>query len=280
MLNIKRLKQIEDFNTAPGQELAWLAVAEELDLGNSNISGEDLAQITNHTPNLKKLNLYNCKKLNPLPEILNRLDKLEELCLDTSNISGEGLVKIINRTPSLKKLDLASCKNLNPLPEILARLDKLEELNLSSSYISGDDLVKIINHAPNIKKINLYGYKYLNPLPETLNRLDKLNELNVATTGSPGMLIAAIAYHAVVDIGRLSPYKLIQQNMPLWVKIILAGKYAECEKLLQTQTMHKDDYNFLIACSHLNYRDTDYPRPPYDTLLHYISSLSTKNPAF
>jgi len=68
--------------------------------------------------------------------------------------------------------------------------------------------------------------------------------------------------------------------MPLWVKLILAGKYEECAKPLQTQAIYKNDYNFLIACSHLNYRDTDYPRLPYDMLLHYISQLSTQNPAY
>jgi len=193
--------------------------------------------------------------------------------MDVRKISNE-------RVTLLKKLSLYNCQHLNPLPEILANLDNLEELNLSESDISGDDLAKIINHTPNLKKLNLYNCQHLNPLPEILNRLDKLTELNVGMTDYPGTLIAAIAPHAVVDIGDLSPSKLIQQNTPLWVKIILAGKYAECANFLQTQAMHKDDYNLLIACSYLHHRDTDYPRPPYDTLLHYMSALSTKSPAF
>jgi len=84
----------------------------------------------------------------------------------------------------------------------------------------------------------------------------------------------------MVNIGYLSSSKLIQQNMSLWIKLILAGKYEECAKLLQTQAIYKNDYNFLIACSHLNYRDTNYPRIPYDMLLHYISQLSTQSHAY
>ena len=57
MLTIKILQQINNSNAAPGQELAWLAVAERLCLRWSYISGGDLAKILNHAPNLKKLNL-------------------------------------------------------------------------------------------------------------------------------------------------------------------------------------------------------------------------------
>ena len=238
-----------------------------------------MAKILNHAPNIKKLNLKNCNRLNPLPEILNMLDKLEELDLANSNINGDDLVKIINHAPNLKGLWLYSCDHLTPLPETLKNLNKLEELYLSDSNINGDDLVKIISCAPSLIKLNLSNCK-LNPLPEILPRLDNLTWLSVAMTDSPGTLIAAIAPHAVVNIGDLSPSKLIQQNTPLWVKIILAGKYAECANFLQTRAMRKDDYNFLIACSHLHHRDTDYPRPPYDMLLHYISQLSTENPTF
>ena len=262
----------QHLNSLP-EILARLHKFEELDLANSSISGGDLAKIINCTPNLKKLELLGCPHLNPLPEILNTLDKLEELDLFNSNISGDDLAKIINHAPNLKKLNLTACPHLNPLPEILNTLDKLEELSLNCSNIDGNDLAKIINCAPNLSTLELRSCNHLNPLPESLNKLDNLEWLSVTMTDSPGTLIAAIAPHAVVDIGDLSPSTLIQQNMPLWVKIILTGKYAECANFLQTQAMHKDDYNLLITCSHLNYRDTDYSRLPYDMLLHYISQL-------
>jgi len=73
MLNINILKQIRNFNADPGQELAWLAGAEKLNLSWSRLSGYELAEIINHAPNLKKLWLNGCKYLRPLSEILNTL---------------------------------------------------------------------------------------------------------------------------------------------------------------------------------------------------------------
>jgi len=274
--NLKKLQLYRCPHLNPLSEiLNKLDKLEELGLSCSNISGDDLSKIINYAPNLKKIDLYNCQHLNPLSEILNKLDKLEELILDGSNISGDDLAKIINHAPNLKKIDLSGCQHLNPLSEILNMLDKLEELGLSCSSISGDDLAKILNHAPNLKKLNLHGCKHLNPLPEILNTLNNLKWLNVTMTDSPGTLIATIAPHAMVNIGYLSPSELIQQNMPLWVKIILAGKYEECAKLLQTQVIDKNDYNLLIAGSYLHHRDTDYPRLPYEMLLDHTYQLST-----
>jgi len=101
MLNVTILEQIKNFNAAPGQELAWLAIAEELNLSWSKINGDDLVKILSHVPNLKKLFLILCEHLNPLPETLEKLDNLEELYLNRSLISGDDLVKIKSVTRSL-----------------------------------------------------------------------------------------------------------------------------------------------------------------------------------
>ncbi|XP_030513574.1 uncharacterized protein LOC115727492 [Rhodamnia argentea] len=81
------------------------------------------------TPNLEKLDLHGCKKLDRIPDISNKNTGLREIYLEGTAI--KELPTSIGNLQSLEVLHLRNCKKLTTLPPSIYMLQNLENLCLS-----------------------------------------------------------------------------------------------------------------------------------------------------
>jgi hypothetical protein len=160
-----------------------------------NITGDDLAKLIAKAPNLKKINIYLCKRLTHLPDI-GTLQHLEELVVGDIKLTGDDLVKLIAKAPNLKKINIYMCFSFTHLTGSLGTLQHLEELTIVWINITGDDLAKFIANAPNIKKINIHLCYRLAHLPNSFGTLQHLEELTIDNTHLTGDDFAKLVANA------------------------------------------------------------------------------------
>uniref|UniRef100_A0A2N9II78 TIR domain-containing protein n=1 Tax=Fagus sylvatica TaxID=28930 RepID=A0A2N9II78_FAGSY len=122
-------------------------------------------------PNLEKLILSGCSKLDELPENLGILEdnKCKDLlCLPST----------ICNLKSLQDLDLYGCSKLDELPENLGILEGLVDLDLSGTAIK--ELPSSIGHLTSLTYLKIKECKDLLCLPSTICNLKSLQHLDLS----------------------------------------------------------------------------------------------------
>ncbi|KAM3738987.1 hypothetical protein ACB098_09G171800 [Castanea mollissima] len=123
------------------------------------------------TPNIKHLNLSNCKNLVEVDDSVGRLDKLEELDLTLCN-KLEALPSCLTMK-SLISFILFGCERLKKLPNILHEMKGLEDLHLLHTGIS--ELPPSLGNLTSLKVLSIVWNLTLPGSIYTLQHLEILN---------------------------------------------------------------------------------------------------------
>jgi len=132
----------------------------KLNLALTKITLNNIGDLTNRFPNLKKLNLGGCDNITDagIIMLLNRVGgDLEHLDLSDTNITLNNIRVLSTRFPKLVTLKLKACKKITDAG-ILSLLNlvggDLEELNLSDTNVTLDNMADLTSSSP--KLVYLY----------------------------------------------------------------------------------------------------------------------------
>ena len=165
-----------------------------LDLGGTNISGEEVSHFSGFLDNLESLNLFNCKLLSDqgLGQLLRISGRrLELLNVGGTNITGENVSRLTRPLPELSKLYLDRCRNITEqgLCDLIQVCgDKIRLIDLEKTDISGEGLNEITRKFFEMDILNLNSCRNLTDcgLKEIL-RIFGFN-LSVLSLGETGIL--------------------------------------------------------------------------------------------
>ncbi|XP_065872006.1 uncharacterized protein [Euphorbia lathyris] len=122
---------------------------------------------------LQILDLSN-SKIEELPELITKFDKLRFLNLSNSNI--KELPGFIGKLQNLQTLNLSN-SNIKELPRFIGKLQNLQTLNLSNSNTK--QLPESISNLLNLRILDVSNSKIIE-LPESIGKLHNLQTLNIS----------------------------------------------------------------------------------------------------
>ena len=140
---------------------------------NSNQYIRELSDLSSATPNIKKLDLQNCRKLVKVPNSIGYLDNLESWdlqgCIELQILPSCIVMK------SLKYLHLRGCKRVERVPDIPQEMENLKYLNLALTAIR--ELPPSIGNLTGLERLDIGSYFYLCRLSSSIYKLQHLRNL-------------------------------------------------------------------------------------------------------
>ena len=132
-----------------------------------------LPNLLSAAPNIKELNLHQCKKLVKLHDSIGCLAKLESLVL--GNCFELRILPSCISIKSLKLLYLYQCKRLKRLPDFPQEMENLKYLNLAHTSIR--ELPSSFGNLTGLERLDLGYYFNLCHLPRSIEQLQHLRIL-------------------------------------------------------------------------------------------------------
>jgi len=136
---------------------------EDLDLSETNVTLDNIGDLTNRFPNLKKLNLLGCRNITDAGTVLllNRVGgDLEDLDLSDTNITLNSMGDLNSRFLKLEVLSFYFCRNITDAGTILLlnRVGgELKHLNLSDTNIALNRMGDLTSSFPKLEYVDLKG---------------------------------------------------------------------------------------------------------------------------
>nr|XP_023885429.1 disease resistance-like protein DSC1 [Quercus suber] len=137
---------------------------------NSNQYIRELPDLSSATPNIKKLDLRECRKLVKVPDFVGYLDKLESWDLwgcDELQIFPSFIVM-----KSLKYLNLLECARFKRFPNIPQEMENLKYLSLAHTAIR--ELPPSIENLTGLERLDIGSSFYSCQLPSSIYKLQQL----------------------------------------------------------------------------------------------------------
>ena len=156
---------------------------------NSNQYIRELPDLLSATPNVKKLDLQNCRKLVKIHDSIGCLDKLESW--DLLNCFELQILPSYIVTKSLKFLGLLGCERLKRFPDIPQEMENLKFLSLGHTAIR--ELPPSIGNLTGLERLDIGSYFYSCQLPSSIYKLQHLRQL---------LLYGNVKFPKDVGIGR------------------------------------------------------------------------------
>ncbi|KAL0005861.1 hypothetical protein SO802_013422 [Lithocarpus litseifolius] len=156
---------------------------------NSNQYIRELPDLLSATPNVKKLDLRNCRKLVMIHDSIGCLDKLESW-----NLCGCIELQILPKCiaiKSLKYLYFFYCERVKRIPDIPQELENLEYLSLGHTAIR--ELPPSIENLTGLERLDIGSRFYSCQLPSSIYKLRHLHKL---------LLYGNVKFPKDVGIGR------------------------------------------------------------------------------
>ena len=140
---------------------------------NSNQSIRELPDLLSATPNVKRLDLQNCKKLVKIHDSIGCLDKLESWdlwgCVELQILPSWIVMK------SVKYLYLLNCKRVKRFADIPQELENLKYLSLRRIAIR--ELPPSIGNLTGLERLDIGSNFYSCQLPSSIYKLQHLRQL-------------------------------------------------------------------------------------------------------
>ncbi|XP_023343578.1 F-box/LRR-repeat protein 14 [Eurytemora carolleeae] len=171
-----------------------------LNIGLTNITGENLSEYKGTLPCLESLNMGNCKQLTNkgLLQILQLCGStLRSMDIGLTNITGEYLSEYKGTLPCLENLNMRNCKQLTNkgLLQILQLCGStLRSLDILGTNVTGENLTEYKGTLPCLKNLNMGACKQLTDkgLLHILQLCGStLKSLNIACTAITGENLSA-----------------------------------------------------------------------------------------
>ncbi|XP_050278775.1 disease resistance protein RPV1-like [Quercus robur] len=157
-----------------------------------------LPDLLSATPNVKNLDLNDCRKLVKIHDSIGYLDKLESWdlrgCFELRILPSCIVMK------SLKFLFLLDCKRVRRFPDIPQRMENLKYLNLAYTAIT--ELPPSIGNLPGLEMLEIGSPFYLCQLPISIYELQHISQLN---------LYGNVQFPKSVGIGRQAPLNFLKK---------------------------------------------------------------------
>ena len=164
---------------------------EDLDLSETNVTLDNIGDLTNRFPNLKKLSLLGCCNITDagIIMLLNRVGgDLEDLDLSETNLTLDNIGDLTNRFLNLKKLNLLGCRNITDAGTVLL-LNRvggdLEDLDLSDTNITLNSIGDLNSRYLKLEVLSFYFCRNITDAGTILllNRVGgELKHLNLSDT--------------------------------------------------------------------------------------------------
>ena len=142
---------------------------------NSNQYIKELLDLLSATPNIKKLDLRDCRRLVNVPDSVGCLDKLESWdllgCIELQILPSCIMMK------SLKYLHLLDCKRVKRFPDIPQEMENLKFLSLGFTAIR--ELPPSIGNLTGLERLEIGSYFYSCHLPSSIYKLQQLHRLHL-----------------------------------------------------------------------------------------------------
>ncbi|KAL0005851.1 hypothetical protein SO802_013412 [Lithocarpus litseifolius] len=140
---------------------------------NSNQYIRKLPDLSSATPNIKKLDLRDCRRLVNVPDSVGYLDKLESWdlwnCIELQILPSCIVMK------SLKYLNLIYCKRFKRFPHIPQEMENLKYLNVGRTAIR--ELPPSIGNLTGLERLEIGSNFYTCHLPSSIYKLQQLRNL-------------------------------------------------------------------------------------------------------
>ena len=140
---------------------------------NSNQYIRELPDLSSATPNIKKLDLRDCRRLVNVPDTVGYLDKLESWdlwgCIELEILPSRIVMK------SLKYLNLFECVRVKRFPAIPQEMEKLKFLSLGCTAIR--ELPPSIGNLTGLERLEIGSDFYSCHLPSSIYKLQQLRIL-------------------------------------------------------------------------------------------------------
>ena len=149
----------------------------------------ELPDLSSATPNIKKLDLQNCRRLVKIHDSIGCLDKLESWDL-LGCIELQILPSCI-QMKSLKNLYIYNCKRVKRFPDIPQKMENLKYLNLGFTSIR--KLPPSIRNLIGLERLAIGSHFYSCQLPSSIYKLQHLRKL---------LLYGNVKFPKGVGIGR------------------------------------------------------------------------------
>ena len=156
---------------------------------NSNQYIRELPDLSSATPNVKKLDLRDCRKLVKVPDSVGYLDKLE--CWDLWGCSELQILPRCIVMKSLKYLHLYYCKRVKRFPDIPQEMENLKFLSVG--YTAIRELPPSIGNLTGLERLDIGSDFYSCHLPSSIYKLQQLHQL---------LLYGNVKFPKGVEIGR------------------------------------------------------------------------------
>ncbi|KAF3970514.1 hypothetical protein CMV_005817 [Castanea mollissima] len=156
---------------------------------NSNQYIMELPDLSSASPNIKKLDLRNCRRLVNVPDTVGYLDKLETWdlfnCRELQTLPSCIVMK------SLKYLNLFSCRRFKRFPHIPQEMENLKFLRLGLTAIR--ELPPSIGNLTGLERLEIGSNFYSCHLPSSIYKLQQLRTL---------LLLGNVKFPKDLGIGR------------------------------------------------------------------------------
>ena len=142
---------------------------------NSNQYIRELPDLLSATPNIKKLDLRDCRRLVNVPDSVGYLDKLESW--DLWGCDKLQILPSCIAMKSLKYLRLFDCQRVKRFPDIPQELDNLQYLSLGHTAIR--ELPPSIENLTGLERLDIGSNLYSCHLPSSIYKLQQLHRLHL-----------------------------------------------------------------------------------------------------
>ena len=142
---------------------------------NSNQYIRKLPDLSSATPNIKKLDLRDCRKLVKIHDSVGYLDKLESW--DLRKCVELQILPSCIPMKSLKYLNLIYCKRVKSFPDIPQEMENLKYLNLGLTAIR--ELPPSIGNLTGLERLEIGSSFYSCQLPSSIYKLQQLHTLHL-----------------------------------------------------------------------------------------------------